>query len=325
MPYFTSLQNYIDSVTARFNKPKRSLLNDGIVKQDVIDALTDTAKYADDVKTAGEALNANFLQRSLNLAATIYVDGVNGDDARTGSTNDNNALTGRVKTLARVAALHSGKTFELQIVIAGNVIHNADVTIKVPIVSFNVIASFTYAKKVALQNNGVVYGDGTNGINWQCLEVNILNTGTLIVEAHSGSTGLGDQQSYAVNQGANRLLADQLFPNSSRLQVMNVSNSGPITVGANTVFAVPGVTGTSGYSWNFLSVYRRSGKLAGTFNLGANAIESLMQGDNLNTVRTYTPTSSTDQNLVDNEMTADQSYLYKKFGGVIKKIAWVNF
>lgn len=324
MPYFANLQNFIDTITARFNKPKRSLANEGIVKNDIIDALTDAAKYADDVKMAGEILNANFLQRSLNLATTIYVDGVNGDDSRTGSTNDNNALTGRVKTLARVAALHSGKTFELQIVIAGNVIHNADVTIRIPYVSMNVLASFTYAKKTALSSGGVVYGDGTFCINWQSQEVNILNNGTLNVEAHTGSTGVGDQQSYAINQGANRLLANQLFPESSRFQVMSVSNSGPITVGANTVFAVPGSTGTNSYSWNPLAVYRRSGKLAGQFILGTNAIESMMQGDKL-LVRSYTPTSSTDAALVDQEMTSDHNFLYRKNSGVIKKIAWINF
>lgn len=265
-----------------------------------------------------------FIARSLNLSATIYVDGVNGDDARTGTTNDNNAATGRVKTLARVAALHSGKTFDLQIVIVGNVVHSADVTFKIPFVSLNNQATFTYAKKSALSSGGIVYGDGTSCVNWECQELNIFNSGTIIVEAHSGSTGLGNQVLYEQSQGANRILASQLFPNSSRLQMMNVSNSGPITVGANTVFAVPGATGINPYSWNYLSVYRRSPKLGGVFSLGTNAKESMMQGDNV-FPRVYTPASSTDAKVLDNEMTFDFNFLYVKTGGIIKKMALTNF
>lgn len=326
MAYFTSIQNYIDSVTARFNKPKRSLLNDGIVKQDLIDALTDTAKYADDVKQAGEILNANFIQRSLNLSATVYVDGVNGNDTRTGLTPDNVAGVGAVKTLVRVAELYSGKTQSLDIVISGNTQISSNIDLRIPFVTLlvNQNVTLTFKKLTGiLDANNVVVGEGTWKIYMYGYDLNVYNMGTIQVEAHNGSTGAGDQYYYRMKQGA-LVFIRQFMLDSDRLCTLNVAGSGVLNVGNNTTFAIAGAAGTNSDGFNRLARYRRSGVIGGSLVLGTNAIESVFTGDQV-LIRSYTPTSSTDAKVSELELVTDATYLYRKQGGIIKKIAWTTF
>jgi hypothetical protein len=271
-----------------------------------------------------DAVNASLVSRSLNLSATIYVDGVNGDDARTGETNNANAVTGTVKTLARVAALHSGKTQELTVVIVGALAHNANVSLKVPILYITVTAALTFTKRVDVSFNSIIVGDGTFCLNCESQEVNIVNSGGIIVEAHNGSTGLGDQSRYQYAQGAIRLIGPTSLTDGQRMQLLNVAGAGTINVGNNTIFSAPGSTGSNTYAWNSLARYRRSMVVGGAAVLGSNATETLMQGDR-DIARTYTPTSSTDANVSNGEIVADATYLYRKSGGTIKKIAWTAF
>lgn len=79
-----------------------------------------------------DAVSASMVSRSLNLNATIYVNGVSGNDARTGETNNAHATTGCVKTLARAAELHNGKTIFLSIMLVGQYELTADLYLDVP-------------------------------------------------------------------------------------------------------------------------------------------------------------------------------------------------
>lgn len=283
------------------------------------EALTEAATAIDEANTA-----ANDLTKLARVTVTVYVDGVNGNDARTGETNNSHATTGCVKTLARVAALHSGKVVELTIVIVGALTHAANVTIKAPIVFLTVNSLLTFSKRAAINVSGTIVGDGTYGLSLDSREVNILNNNGITVEAHTGSTGLGDQASYQYAQGAIKLLAPTGLADASRLQVVNVAGGATITVGNNTAFAVPGATGINPYMWNLLSRYRRTATLGGAVSLGTNAVESYFQG-NRSIIRTLTPASSTDANVSEGELVADSTYLYRKNSGVIKKVAWVTF
>ncbi|MDQ6479815.1 hypothetical protein [Dyadobacter sp. LHD-138] len=325
MAYFSSLQNFIDTVTARFNKPKRSLVNEGIVKQDVIDVLTDTAKFVTDIKVASEGINANFIQRSLSLYATIYVNGTDGNDARTGLSYDNNPVWGAVKTLGRVAELHSQKTQNLMIVISGNTSISNFVDLDIPFVTIivNQNVTLTFSKKSVEDANGIVVGEGSWAIFFYGHELNFNNSGTIKVEGHAGSTGLGDQYYYRQRQGAVAMARRNMY-DSDRFSILNVTGTGVLNVGNNTTFAVSGGSGSNSDGMNRLGRYRRSGVVGGTLVLGTNAVESISFGDRT-TIRRYTPTSSTDLKVEDSELVGDSTYLYSKRDGVIKKIAWTAF
>lgn len=267
-----------------------------------------------------------FIARSLNLTATIYVDGVNGNDIRTGTTNDNNAVTGAVKTLNRVAQLHSGKTQSLEIVITGNLDVITLCIIEVPFVLIRIMPGVTLTFRKTLANkdlSNVIVGEGTAKLTIYGFDLNILNQGTITVESHAGSTGLGDQYYYRQQQGA-ICLSGYLLIDSNRLAIFNVTGGGTLNVGDNTIFACSGPSGVNGDSINKLARYRRSGVIGGTVVLGTNAIESYFFGDRT-IIRRYTPTSSTDLKVEDSELVGDSSYLYSKRDGVIKKIAWTSF
>lgn len=323
MPYFTSLANYIATVTSRFNKPRRSLANDGLLKQDIIEALTDSAKYADDMKVYTEALNAGFVARSLNLSSTIYVDGTNGDDARTGTTNDNNAVTGRVKTLGRVAALHSGKTYNLIVNITGVLNVTSFVYLDCHSVNINIISGGVLRFK-KYTTAGV--GDGTYRLEAQSTCVNVyINTGcTLEVEDHTGTAGVGDQFFYRNIQGAIAIVPrnnDLVY--TGDMQSVNVRNSGTFIIGNNTIFCTVGRNGTNRYG-SVRALYWRGFGTAPT--LGTNAVESDLIGDRT-FLRSYHPISSTDAKVLEGEtvVSPTNKKLWTKQGGTIRDAMGTTF
>ncbi|PWJ49591.1 hypothetical protein CLV98_1464 [Dyadobacter jejuensis] len=323
MAYFSSLQNFIDTITTRFNKPRRSLNNEGLLKQDIVEALSDVGKYADDVREECQSLNTSLITRSLSITATIYLDGISGDDSRTGTSNDTNSATGRVKTLQRVAQLHNFKTPELTIILVGALTTSIEVTLEIPVVNIIVSAPLNFSKRT-VTNSGIIVGEGTNSISFRSTEVNIRINSPVTVEGHTGSSGNGNQSYYQFAQGALKLLPNAELGNPYRYALLNIAGSNTITLGNNTVWAVPGSTGTNSYSWNTLARYRRSAINGGAVILGTNAIETLMQGDRC-LIRSYTPSNSTDVNVSDGELVADTNYLYRKSGSTIKKIAWSSF
>lgn len=326
MAYFTSLQNFIDTITARFNKPKRSLTNEGILKQDIIDVLTDTAKRCEDVKVAGEALNSSFVQRSLSLQAAICINGTDGNDTRTGLTADNNPVWGAVKTFTRISDLHNYKTQSLEIIVTGNTDVTTLVNLRVPFLVLRVLPGVTLTfRKVLAQkdSNNIVVGEGTAKIMFEGYDLNIFNEGTIKVEAHAGSTGLGNQYYYRMQQGA-ICLSGYFLIDSNRQSIFNVTGPGVLNIGDNTMFACCGASGTNSDNINRLAIYRRSGVLGGSVVLGSNAVESYFFGDQA-VIRNYTPLNSTDAKVGEFELVRDSTYLYGKQGGVIKKIAWTAF
>ena len=62
---FNNLEEYIQTVTERFNKPRRNLVNEGILKQDLVAALIDVATFVQITNSA------EFIQASIELAETI--------------------------------------------------------------------------------------------------------------------------------------------------------------------------------------------------------------------------------------------------------------
>lgn len=268
-------------------------------------------------------LQSGFVARSLGLTATIYVDGINGNDARTGVTNDNNAATGRVKTIWRAAQLHSGKTNALNIVIAGSVDHALYTYLDCPYVSISIEAGATLRFKKYTTAN---VGDGTSTLicKSSTVYVYIKTGGTLDVEGHAGTTGVGDQFFYRNQQGAlalGSLISDCIY--SGELQTITLRNAGTFTIGNNAVFAVTGQNGLNQYG-SVKASYRRGYGSAPT--LGTNAVESDLIGDRT-FLRSYHPTSSTDAKVMEGEtvISPTNNKLWTKRGGTIRDAMGTTF
>ena len=61
MPYFSSLQQFLDTVTARLTKPKRGVGgSEGVLATDVLEALKDTGKYTDDMRVVAQNVLSTF-------------------------------------------------------------------------------------------------------------------------------------------------------------------------------------------------------------------------------------------------------------------------
>lgn len=275
-----------------------------------------------------DAATSGMISRSLNLSMIINVRGDVGDDTRSGVDNGTTA-TGAVKTLARVSALASGKCQSLQILInSGNVIVDADVAFDIPEVFVHVKtgATLTVKKRTMTDGNSIVVGEGNYRIIFMCNNANLRINGTVVVEGGTGSSGLGDQFEYRWRQGAFTISTPAFMKAGHRFQAMNFFvESGTVTVGDNAYFANYGGAGlnlTEGAP-SQLAIYSRT-MSGGTFTLGTGATESTLVGDRAR-LRTYTPTSSTDAKVSEGELVADNSFLYRKNGGVIKKVALVTF
>jgi hypothetical protein len=277
-----------------------------------------------------DATNANFVARSLNLGAAIYVDGVNGDDSRLGTTNDNNAITGRIKTLARVGQLHNGKTFNLTVHIVSAVDVTEDINLDVPYLHISISAApsaLTFKKRV-IYNGAVLSGEGNYRLVCQSVGVTITVAygGTLVVEAHGGRTGSGDPWSYNLAQGAIALrgytVRGNVAADAPTLSIWQID--GHITIGDNATLAYPGGNGA-----NYLTLpaarYARS-RYSGNFTLGANAVESRMIADRVFN-RQYHPTSSTDANVMEGEtvVSPTNNKLWTKRAGTIRDAMGTTF
>ena len=278
---------------------------------------------------ACDATTASLVSRSLSLTSTIYVDGTNGNDARTGTTADNNAATGRVKTLERVVALHSGKTQRLHIVITGALDVSADVTLEIPFLTISVNGAttvLTFKKKIAY-DGAVLAGEGNHRLICKSSTVGIAVTygGQLIVEGHAGRTGTGNIWHYYLAQGAislGALTSGNVTAECPTLSIWQID--GTITVGDNAILAYPGQVGP-----NYITMpgarYRRN-TYTGSFTLGTNAVESRMQGDRT-FLRQYHPVSSTDVNVLEGEtvISPTNNKLYTKRGNTIRDAVGTTF
>ncbi|MPR36946.1 hypothetical protein [Salmonirosea aquatica] len=285
MPYFSSLQNFIDSVTARLTKPKRGVGgSEGVVPADLIDALTDVGKYADDMKVANTALTASFVSRSLNLNAVVYIRADVGDDTRTGETSASSGSTGAVKTLARAIQLHSGKTQKLSIrITSGNLAVDSDLQIIVPELTIMIYAgaSLNFFKKSAVKDDAnVTVGEGTYCL--KCFTDNLLVRvdGNLIVQNHAGSSGTGNPFYYTNAQGAIAICMDQEAVFGISYQTIQLTHYGAVTVGNNATLFTYGTNGTNGYG-SELARYKRVYLGGGSLTLGSNATESALKTDKL--------------------------------------------
>jgi hypothetical protein len=357
MPYFSSLANFIATVTSRFNKPRRSLSNEGILKQDIIDALTDSAKYADDTVQTLIATNGTFLNWNTQLVQTIYVDGVSGSDTRNGITNNSNATTGCVKTLARVAALQNGKATRLHIIVVGNLTHAADVVLDIPEIKLQVSTGVTLT--VSKKSLGA-YGEANYQIRFKSNHVHVYNQGTITIEAHAIYPTSPSEFTYYTSQGAFCLIKTDVNEyESPKYQIINVLG-GTINVGNYCVFVT---TGRGGGESNSLARFFTSvNTLVATFNLGTGATIHDLGGDRVsarqfhpsgpsdggvgfaelvaspttlqlftkrggdvrltNALRRYHPTSSTDANVWEGEIviSTSNSDLYYKNSGTIRRV-----
>ncbi|TDB60077.1 hypothetical protein [Arundinibacter roseus] len=132
MAYFASLQQFIDSITARLIRPIRGVGgSEGVSNLDVLEALSDTGKWADDIRVQANGLMADYPTRFSSLQTTIYINPVSGSDINTGAVNS------PIASLHRLAAIVSDK-FNLVIVqIQGGVVEvTQDVMINVPFIAF---------------------------------------------------------------------------------------------------------------------------------------------------------------------------------------------
>lgn len=284
MPYFSTLQQFIDSVTARLTKPKRGVGgSEGLVPADVIEALTDVGKYSDDMRVATGALNASFVSRSLNNTAIIYVRADVGDDARTGETNNNSGTNGAVRSLARVIQLHSGKTQQLSIrITSGNVAVDSELFITVPQLTILISAGASlnfFTRTVVKDGGNVTVGQGTFSLKCFTNVLNVRVDGSLNVQNHTGSSGAGNQFYYTNAQGAIAICTDMDTIQGIAFQSVMLTYYGTVSVGNNTTLFTYGSNGLNGYG-SELARYKRL-SFGGTLFIGSNAMESALQTDKL--------------------------------------------
>lgn len=274
------------------------------------DILNATKAYRDE--TLG-FVNGRFPQ-----SLAVYVDGTNGDDARTGLTNDSNSTTGRVKTLSRVANLYSGKASKLFVIMYGVVAHNSIVTLDALEIRLHVNtgASLTFSKR-SLGS----FGEGTNNLRLKSNHVFIFNEGTINVEAHAAPPGSATEFNYFIAQGAICLAKSEFYeydaPKNQRINLLG----GTVNVGNYTTLIT---TGRDGGESNPRAIFGSSGIVGVTLSLGTSAVYHDLIGDRT-IIRGYTPSSSTDANVSEGELCSDSNFLYRKSSGTIKKIAWTNF
>jgi hypothetical protein len=284
MAYFTGLQNFIDTITARLTKPKRGVDGSpGVQATDVLEALKDVGKYSDDMRVATNALNAGFVARSLNNTAVVYVRADVGDDARTGETNNASGANGAVKTLARVIQLHSGKTQQLRIQItSGNVAVDSELAITIPelTIMISVGASLNFIKRTAVKDDGnVTVGEGTFALKCYSNILNVRVDGNLTVQNHAGSTGSGNQFFYNNAQGAIAICTDQNMIQGIAFQTIQLTYYGTVSVGTNATLFTYGNNGNNAYG-SELARYKRV-SFGGTLFLGTGATESALVTDKL--------------------------------------------
>ena len=263
------------------------------------------------------ALQNSFVSRSLTLNTICFLDATNGKDSNTGA-----GAGTAVKTLERVIQLYSGKAVNLVIYIIGTIEIKANLTISATNIWFLFLDTGKMYFRKLPTNNGNYY-----------LLIDALNTqfltpgaglGIVETEAHGGNVASETQEIYGTKQGAIRLLKMPIddWRSGYKIQVMSVCVVS-LVAGANTTIFAGHEDGIFPLDYMKTS-YIFYGQLYSP-SLGTNA--SFDSGFNGNKVfpRAYTPTSSTDSKVVEGEMAADNNFLYRKNGGVIKKIAWINF
>jgi hypothetical protein len=272
---------------------------------------------------ACDATTASLVERSLNYSATVYIRADTGDDARTGATNATTGTTGAIRTLDRAIALHSGKTQHLTIVLESGTLNLTADTYQLYCseLNFRIIsgATLSFRKRTLLKDTAnVTVGEGTSRFLIFANVANFHVSGTLSTEAHTGSTGTGDQFFYRQAQGAISICSSPLVITGDQFQTINISQQGTITLGTNTTLATYGTHGTNGYG-SSLARYRRI-YLSGTYTAAAGTAESVMMGNRF-FPRSYHPTTNTDGNVSDGEfvISPTNNNLYWKRGGTIYK------
>ena len=232
--------------------------------------------------TSMDAVQASFVTRSLSHSATCYVQGDVGNDSRTGEAPGTGS-NGAVKTLARVAALHSNKTQNLFIEIrSGTVDVTAIVLMTVPEVMIFVRAGATlrFKKNQNVRDSANVYvGEGTYSLKCFSNVVNVRNDGSLDVEAHVGSSGAGDQSYYRSAQGAIAICSNETMTRNGQFQSISLSVVENVTVGNNALLFATGISGTNNQGSSLARYTKKI--LAGGKNviLATGATESALEAD----------------------------------------------
>lgn len=319
MPLNWTVQQFNDWVDVTFPDNQARLISEA----DLRDGFKNTVLRSDERAAAAEGqaalLNTNFVTRSLNLNATIYVDGLNGDDTRTGTTNNTVAGTGSVKTLARVVELHSGKTNRLSINIKNTVEVTTDLTLDIPFLEMVIdYGANLLFKKVAIAGGF----EGGARLLCQCHDVLVRVLGNLTVE---GYTLLGSSYEALAKHGAFSLRPALLGRvTSQRSSITIYQMAGAVTVGDNAVLAMPSFEGLNRV--NLPNARYMRDVFGGTFTLGTNAVEHKFPGNGVN-LRQYHPSSSTDVNVYEGEtvLSPTNNKLWTKRGGTIRDAMGTTF
>lgn len=332
MPLNWTVEQFNTWVDATFPDNQTRMISEA----DLRDGFKNTVQRSDERAAASEAqalaLNNSFIARSLSLHSVIYVDGVNGNDARTGTTNDNNAATGRVKTLGRVAQLHNDKTRSLNVIIVGNLDIQSETTFIIDTMYIQIAQNIvvTVKKKTIYDPSAVAIGEGPWRTNFDCREVffSIYIGGSLIIEPHAGSNGLGNQSYYPILQCAFQMISNRMGMRVEAYQMffIHVWHTSVLNIGANQTFVGAGPSGYYYLSLNPRVIYKREMSGSGSTVLGANAIESICTGDRT-LMRQYHPTSSTDAKVTEGEsvLSPTNNKIWTKRGGTIRDAMGTTF
>lgn len=257
------------------------------------------------------------------LSLTVYIDPVSGNDARTGTTDNNDTVTGRIKSLDRAIRLYSGKLNYLKLVLSpGEIALNQELKLDIPTIKFDILSGSTlkFLKKDLLVSSTKI-GEGTNRLTLISKSVffEVFDGGKIETESHIGFIGPGSRDVYDANQGGIVLLGPYISGNSEFTSINLIRNYGSIiNVGDNTILIQNGLT-TAKVRLNSLSYLRSFG--SGAVNLGTNAQSSInFVGDRV-VVRRLLALSNIDD-VSDNEEFMFDTEVYHRYASSIRTNAY---
>lgn len=294
-----------------------------ITSNDLADVLDANAEFVnerhDSMKTTFDAFTTTWPNRFSSLRVELYVDAVSGLDTNTGLSAGQ-----AVKTFERVAALVTDKFDTVIINLLNDYTFSSSVTLRVPTVYLRTNGKNILFKKRDINIGGTFYGQGSYFLGFYSFDVYIngrgadgTTIGRLETEAHTGMAI--NSANYFNGQGGIRIGGNiDSWTNGFYGLTLDALT---LKAGSNSYLLMGSMAGAAAPYTRHSCLYKIA--TTETVDSGATLSFGFLGDDTL--VRTYTPTSSTDAKVRDDEMVQDSNFIYLKSGGTIKKIAKVAF
>ncbi|WP_254561790.1 hypothetical protein [Dyadobacter diqingensis] len=312
-----AVNGQIDS-SIKDSPPNPAMINTAAVVRNALKGMwTVIRTQVQTAVTSMDAIQNNFITRSLTLNAVCYINATSGDDTKNGST-----LALAVKTMAKAIQLYSDKAVNLTVYISGTV----EIPANMALIATNIWFGFypdgkIYIRKLPANNGNYCLWIGALNVQFMTFGGGL---GIVETEGHGGNVTSLPAFDYNLLQGGIRLLKMQWkeWRTSFKMQMVGL-NVMKLVAGANTTVFAAYEDGINPVAYNRTSCIFYDQMYSDVPAAGA-AYDNGFNGNKLY-IRNYTPVNSTDANVLEGETVSDNSWLFRKNGGVIKKIAWVNF